>query len=139
MRYDLKFIRGPVMTTARIVSGRSQGAGMSRRRHERGAILVWFALGLLVVVGFIGIAVDVGRMYLVRTEGQTFVDAGALAAAAELDGTSAGITRAVNAAGARWTKYPLHSLRFPAPTGEHATSSTGAWTAPRRVPSPPPN
>ncbi len=125
------------MTTAGIVSGRSRCGGRNGRRHERGAILVWFALGLLVVVGFIGIAVDVGRMYLVRTEGQTFVDAGALAAAAELDGTSAGITRAVNAAGTSWTKYHLHSLSFPAPTVEFATSSTGAWKAPGNVPSPP--
>src|SRR5258708_5358052 len=137
MNYGLKFIRGPVMTTAGIVSGRSRCGGRNGRRHERGAILVWFALGLLVVVGFIGIAVDVGRMYLVRTEGQTFVDAGALAAAAELDGTSAGITRAVNAAGTRWTKYHLHSLSFPAPTVEFAPSSTGAWKGPGNVPSPP--
>src|SRR5258708_5985252 len=139
MNYGLKFIRGPVMTTAGIVSGRSRCGGRNGRRNERGAILVWFALGFLVVVGFIGIAVDIGRMYLVRTEGQTFVDAGALAAAAELDGTSAGITRAVNAAGTGWTKYHLHSLSFPAPTVEFATSSTGAWTAPGSVPSPPTN
>jgi Flp pilus assembly protein TadG len=125
------------MTTAGIASGQSHRAGMGRRRRERGAILVWFALGFLVIVGFIGIAVDVGRMYLVRTEGQTYVDAGALAAAAELDGTSAGITRAVNAAGTGWTKYHLHSLSFAAPTVEFATSSTGVWKAPGGVPSPP--
>ena len=131
-------LRSPGSTSvAEAASAQMRNACFRRSRHQRGAILVWFALGFLLIVGFIAIGIDIGRMYLVRTEGQVFVDAGALAAASELDGTTPGIARAVSAAGTGWTKYHLHSLDFPAPTVEFATSSTGAWKAAADVPSPP--
>jgi len=47
-----------------------------------------------VLLGAVGLAVDLGRMYIVKGEAQTFADSAALAAVLELDSTSAGITRA---------------------------------------------
>lgn len=57
-------------------------------RSRRGAVLIIFTLALVVIFGFMGLAFDVGRLYLVRNEAQSFCDAAALAAASMLDGTT---------------------------------------------------
>lgn len=57
-------------------------------RDRRGAISVVTALCLVMLMGFVGLAVDLGRMFVVRTELQTAVDACALSAALELNGQS---------------------------------------------------
>jgi hypothetical protein len=56
------------------------------RRRQGGAVIVTVALFLLFLLGFMGIALDFGRLYVVRTELQTAMDSCALAAAQELDG-----------------------------------------------------
>ncbi|GAB3463135.1 pilus assembly protein TadG-related protein [Massilia terrae] len=65
--------------------------------RERGAIILTFAMMLLFLLGFAAIAMDLGRLFIVRTELQTALDSCALAAAQELDGQSTSITRALNA------------------------------------------
>jgi Flp pilus assembly protein TadG len=100
-------------------------------------VLVWFAVSSLGLIGFIGVTVDVGHMYVVRSEGQAFVDAAALAAAAELDGTTAGITRAGNAATTAWTKYHFGNTTFPSPDVGYGKTKDGPWSAAASVPSPP--
>jgi len=68
---------------------------MARRRFkQRGYILLSVGSGAIVLLGAVGLAVDLGRMYIVKGEAQTFADSAALAAVLELDSTSAGITRA---------------------------------------------
>lgn len=59
------------------------------RRQQQGAIAIVVGLALAILVGFIGLAVDVGHMYVVKAEMQNAMDACALAAAKELTGTSA--------------------------------------------------
>jgi Flp pilus assembly protein TadG len=66
-------------------------------RHQRGAVLVTVALMMLALLGFMGIAVDFGRNYIVKSELQTAVDSCALSAAQELDEQATSITRARNA------------------------------------------
>ena len=56
------------------------------------------AMSVVAVMGMAGLAIDVGRMYVVRDETQAYVDAVALSAALKLDGTSAGIANAQNTA-----------------------------------------
>ncbi|MCW8917682.1 MAG: Tad domain-containing protein [Gammaproteobacteria bacterium] len=59
------------------------------KRHvdrQRGAILVMTVLFLVILLGFAALALDLGRLYVLRTEMQNAADAAALAAAAELDG-----------------------------------------------------
>ena len=58
---------------------RSAGA-----RTQRGGVAVIVGLSAAVLAGFMGIALDVGRLYLNKTELQTAADACALAAAAQL-------------------------------------------------------
>ena len=67
------------------------------RHRQYGAILITVALTLLFLLGFMGIAIDFGRLFIVRTELQTAVDSCALAAANELDGASDSLNRATNA------------------------------------------
>lgn len=74
----------------------SRNAGLIRhlRYDRRGAISLITALSLVMLLGFIGLAVDLGRMFVVRTELQSAVDACALAAALELNGQSDATLRA---------------------------------------------
>ncbi|HEV7815324.1 MAG TPA: Tad domain-containing protein, partial [Janthinobacterium sp.] len=70
--------------------------GMMRHR-QGGSVIVTVALLLLFLMGFMGIALDFGHLFVVRTELQTAMDSCALAAAQELDGSATAQTRAVNA------------------------------------------
>jgi hypothetical protein len=71
---------------------------MARRRDERGATAVLFALLALVLLGVGAVAVDMGQVYAKRGSLQSTVDLAVLAAAAELDGTNTCTAEAVNAA-----------------------------------------
>ncbi|MDR0216304.1 MAG: pilus assembly protein TadG-related protein [Comamonas sp.] len=66
-------------------------------RLQRGAFIITFVLALLFLLGFMGIALDFGRLFVIRTELQTAADSCALAAAQELDTASDALTRAVSA------------------------------------------
>jgi hypothetical protein len=55
-------------------------------RNRHGAMFVWFAVLLPVLLIFIGFAIDIGLIYLTRTELQSAADSAALAAAQELPG-----------------------------------------------------
>ena len=70
---------------------------MRRVNREKGAIIVTVALTLLFLLGFMAIALDFGRMFVVKNELQTSMDSCALAAAQELNGADDAITRARNA------------------------------------------
>jgi Flp pilus assembly protein TadG len=70
---------------------------MRDQRREEGAVIVTVALSLFLLLGFIGLALDFSRLFIIKTELQTALDSCALAAAAELDGTTTATTRARNA------------------------------------------
>jgi hypothetical protein len=58
--------------------------GMKLLANERGVTLVWVAILLVVFCAFLGLAIDMGYMYVARGELQNAADAAALAAAAKL-------------------------------------------------------
>jgi hypothetical protein len=64
-------------------------------RRERGFTLLLAAACIVGLIGMVGLAVDVGRMYIAKSETQIFSDSASLAATLELDGTTAGIDRAL--------------------------------------------
>lgn len=66
-------------------------------RRQGGAMIVTAALVMLFLLGFMGIALDFGHLFVIRTELQTAVDSCALAAARELDGQGTALTRAASA------------------------------------------
>lgn len=80
-----------------------------RPRGQRGAFLVTAALSLLFLLGFMGLAVDFGRLFVTKSELQTALDSCALAAAQELDGKSDALNRARQAG---LTAANLHQVHF---------------------------
>ena len=70
---------------------------LSSHRRQRGAVIITTAFVLLFLLGFMGIAIDFGHLFVVKTELQTALDSCALAAAQELDGQGTALTRATSA------------------------------------------
>lgn len=64
------------------------------RRRQRGVMLVTAALVMFLLLGFIGAALDFGRLFVIKSELQTAMDSCALAAAQELDAQSDALVRA---------------------------------------------
>jgi len=62
--------------------------------QQSGVILVFAALMLVVLLGMIGLAIDLGHAYVNKSQLQNIADACALAGASALDETSAGIVEA---------------------------------------------
>ena len=66
-------------------------------KRQRGAVAVVVGISIFVLVGMIGLALDLGQMFVNKTELQNAADACALAAARELDGNADALTRADDA------------------------------------------
>ena len=60
---------------------RLKGMGYQR---QRGAVAIMFGLTLVVLIGFAGLAIDLGRFFVIKTELQNGMDACALSAASQL-------------------------------------------------------
>ena len=68
------------------------------RGEEKGAILYIVGASLFVLLGFLGLAFDLGHMYNNKSQLQNMADAAALSGATALNGTSAGIQLAADRA-----------------------------------------
>ncbi len=55
---------------------------------QRGAVAITLALAMAVLIGFVGLALDVGRLYVTRGELQNAADSCALASAQDLTGAN---------------------------------------------------
>jgi hypothetical protein len=66
--------------------------------RERGQVILMVGLATLIMFGIVGLAVDVGRLYVTRVELGRALDAAALSGILELDGTTPGLTAAENKA-----------------------------------------
>jgi Flp pilus assembly protein TadG len=98
-------------------SGRGLGEGRRApvtfiREFQTGAATVYFALFSVVVLGFLTLAVDVGRMYLIQGELQNAADAAALAAALQLNGTTNALTHADDSVTASFDSTTGNDNRF---------------------------
>jgi Flp pilus assembly protein TadG len=78
-----------------------------RKRSQSGFSLFMLAASATVMLGMVGLSVDLGRMFIVKNELQAFTDASALAAVRQMDGTRTGLQLAHNTA----TAGPLGSSR----------------------------
>ncbi len=103
--------------------------GCRNARGKRGYVLVLTAVSALALVGILGLAVDVGRMFITKSEVQTFADSAAIAAALELDGTSTGLNDARTAAAANLNRWNFSTRAFTGTTTEFATAVAGPWVA----------
>jgi len=119
---------------------------MREKNGRRGFVLITMTVSAIALIGALGLAVDMGHVFITKNETQVFVDAAALAAALQLNGQDTGI---INANGAVTTMKSNNKWNFGAtavvtPTVEFATSTpgaaanaacTGGWTT--NPPSPP--
>ena len=84
----------------------------SRIRDERGQVIVFVVIAFVVLVGMIGIVIDIGYAYKTQRDLQAAADAAALAGAQELPDSAAAKTLATqygasNAGGNKITKVPV--------------------------------
>jgi Flp pilus assembly protein TadG len=75
---------------------------------------------MTVVIGAAGLAVDIGRAYVARSEVQAYADSAAVTAAAQLNGTSAGIAAARSAAQNVPNKWNFGTQAISSPTIQFA-------------------
>ena len=101
------------------------------RQPESGFTLVTVTLGILVMIGMTGLAVDVGRMYIAKGETQTLVDSASLAATLELDGTADGLSRARARVASNSNKWNFNTNSFSSVTTTFAQNLAGPWDAAR--------
>jgi len=102
-----------------------------RRRSEAGSYAVAFAMLLIPLIGFVGMALDLSLAYTRSTELQSVADAAAIAAARELNGTAAGLTnaKARAQAAAQANKYQfVSSIVWSATALEVSSTPDGPWT-----------
>lgn len=66
-------------------------SGTNPKNRQRGAVAVMVGIGIVLLVGFLAMVMDLSRVYLARTGLQNAADAAALSGARQLDGTAAGI------------------------------------------------
>jgi hypothetical protein len=85
-------------------------------RKDRGFVLITMGMTVIALVGVLGIAVDVGRMFITKNETQAFCDSAALAAALALDGTTVGISAAQTALANSTNSWNLDTTAVASPT-----------------------
>lgn len=118
---------------------------MSRPRHSNpqslqrqgGAVAIIVALCLTLLVGMLGFVLDLGHLYLAKTELQNAADGAALSGAKELNGTLAGVNSAVAWAtstspaviSVNQNKYDLNGkvVTFTPANLEFSNSPAGPW------------
>ena len=93
----------------RLITHLEHALDRHRQHHERGAIAVIVALCMVVILGFVALAIDAGAMYEERAELQSAADAAALAVAQECASGGADCTQ--EGAEALALKYAKSNLR----------------------------
>ncbi len=92
-------------------------------------MLVTMALTAAGVIAVAGLAVDLGRVFIVKNEIQVFADAAALAGAMALDGTTTGIQNATSAIAASGNQWNFGTTSVSRPSVAFAAVSQGPWAA----------
>ena len=82
------------------------------RERQRGAVIVLVGIAIAVLVGFVGIVIDLGRLFVIKTEMQNALDGCALAAARGLNGLPANTAALLPAENAGLTVGNIHQLDF---------------------------
>lgn len=109
--------------------------GRGANDRERGFSLLLVAVSATVLIGMLGLAFDLGRMFIVKNELQAFVDASAIAACRQMDGTQTGIQSAhtTAASGPLGSSQPngwnFDTNTVANVTDTYATSFTGTYDA----------
>ena len=100
-----------------------------RQSGERGYVLVTMTVAAVAMLGALGMAVDMGKLYITKSETQAFCDAASVAAALKLNGAASGITNAIAAVSATTNTWNFNTSTVSSPTVEFSILSTGPWVA----------
>ena len=98
-----------------------------RKNKESGFTLITTAFGIVFLIGMVGLAVDIGRIYIAKSESQVFVDSASLAATLELDGTNDGLDRARARVASNPNKWNFNTGSFSGVTTTFAKDRSGPW------------
>ena len=118
----------PIVRDMRLISIRSTQSSNGRRGY---AILATTA-AIFVLIGMLGLAVDLGRLYIYKSEAQAFADAASILAATKLNGKSSGIDAADAAVRSSVNRYNFSTQTMPSNVlaVEFSQSMMGPWEAP---------
>jgi Flp pilus assembly protein TadG len=104
-----------------------KSAAVTRKNRERGFVLVTMAVAAIALIGVLGLAVDLGHIFISKNETQAYCDSAALAAALALDGTTSGITNAKAAVTNSTNAWNFGTASVSTPTVTFATALAGPW------------
>src|SRR5712691_3233578 len=79
---------------------------------DRCFLLIAMAASMFLLLAVMGLAFDLGRIYIARNEAQVFTDAAAMTAASKLDGTAAGLAQAREAVARIPMRWNLGTKEF---------------------------
>ena len=82
------------------------------RARKRGFVLIAMSVSMVLLLAFVGLALDFGRIYIARNETQLFTDAAAMAAAAKLDGSTESLEAAQAAVDRLPNRWNLGTRKF---------------------------
>jgi len=107
------------------------------RANQTGSISVMFIAALMIIFGFLALALDLSMLTHRKMELQNVADSAALSAAHELDGTAAGINGALETVSQRFLQgdnrftynYGKASMTWSNTAIEFAVSPSGPWLA----------
>lgn len=70
----------------------------SLKKRQGGAVAIMVGFSIVLLVGFLAMVIDLGHLYLAKSELQNGADASVLAGVKELNGTGAGVASAISLA-----------------------------------------
>lgn len=79
---------------------------------RRGFVLIAMSVTMLLLLAVMGLAFDLGRVYIARNEAQVFTDAAAMSAATKLNGSADGIDKARQAVARLPMRWNLGTREF---------------------------
>lgn len=95
--------------------------------NQKGFALLAAGACSIVMIGALGLAVDLGRIFIAKNEAQAYVDSAALDAVTELDGTSDGLQRARDTVVANLNRALLGTRPFAGTQTLFSTAQGGPW------------
>ncbi len=95
--------------------------------RKRGFVVITMAVAAVALCGALGLAFDLGRMFIAKSETQAYSDAASLAAALKLNGTTDGISHAQEAAAKTSNAWNLDSTKVSNSQLDFATNISGPW------------
>jgi len=100
-----------------------------RTRDQRGIVLIVLAAAAAALLGAAGLALDLGRFYVVKAELQNFTDASSISAAHQLDGTTAGLAAAADEVAVDPNRWAFGTQSVSSYVVEFALAADGPFVA----------